>query len=165
MTAEAGCDAGTGAPGPDGPADAAMAQAIADTQDQLAVMMVHARRSLKSRAVAIHPALQPMAFKVLMLLSRSGPTRQSELGRMLEMDKALVSRTIKQLEIMDLVVRSEDPHDGRAMLVDMTGLAHERYTAALLDARQELITRLSVWDVAEVRRLAELLSRLNESDY
>lgn len=142
-----------------------MAQAIVDTQDQLAVMMVHARRSLKSRSVAIHPALQPMAFKVLMLLSRSGPTGQSELGGALEMDKALVSRTIKQLELLDLVVRSEDPHDGRAVLVEMTALAHGRYTAALLDARQELISKLSVWDVAEVRRLAELLTRLNESEH
>lgn len=145
--------------------DPAMTQAIADTQGQLATMMVKARRSIKLRASAIHPDLHPMGFKVLMQLARSGPTPQSLLARKLEMDKALLSRIVKQLEATDLIVRSVDPHDGRALLVDMTDHAHERYTSSLLASRQELVDKLSQWDVTEVRRLSDLLARLNETAY
>lgn len=145
--------------------DPAMAQAIEDTQAQLGTMMVQARRSLKSRASAIHPELQPMGFKILMLLAGAGSTQQSELGRQLQMDKALLSRTVKQLELLELAVRSVDPHDGRAMLVAMTERGQERYTAALLGARQQLVNKLSQWDLVEVRRLSDLLARLNESEH
>ena len=141
-----------------------MARAIEDTQNQLSNMMVSARKSLKNRAAAIHPELQPMGFKVLMLLFRSGPMHQSELARRLAADKATLSRIVKQLEGITLISRAADPGDGRAMLVDMTPPARERYEETQLGARQLLVDKLSQWEPAEVRRLADLLARLTETD-
>lgn len=145
------------------PLDPGLAGAIEDTQNQLSNMMVSARKSLKNRAAAIHPCLQPMGFKVLMLLFRSGPMHQSALARGLEADKAMLSRIVKQLEDLELVSRVADPGDGRAMLVDMTPTARGRYEETQLGARQVLVDKLSQWEPAEVRRLADLLAKLNET--
>ncbi len=150
-------------PTPALPQDPELARAIEDTQYQLSNMLASARKSLKNRATAIHPCLQPMGFKVLMLLFRSGPMHQSALVRGLEADKAMVSRLVKQLEELGLVSREADPGDGRAMLVDMTAAARGRYQETQLDARQLLVDKLSQWEPAEVRRLAELLARLTET--
>lgn len=152
-----------GAPGPELPQDPELAGAIEDTQNQLSNMMVSARKNLKYRAAAIHPGLQPMGFKVLMLLFRSGPMQQSELARGLEADKATLSRIVKQLEGLGLVSRTADPGDGRATLVDMTPPTRERYRETQLGARQLLVDKLSQWEPAEVRRLADLLAKLNET--
>lgn len=152
-----------GNPVPVLPLDPDLAGAIEDTQNQLSNMMVSARKSLKNRAAAIHPELQPMGFKVLMLLFRSGPMHQSKLARGLEADKATLSRIVKQLEELSLISRTADPGDGRAMLVDMTPPARERYEETQLGARQMLVDKLSQWEPAEVRRLADLLAKLNET--
>lgn len=150
-------------PHPTLPEDPEMAAAIADTQTQLATMMVTARKVMTARAVAMHPDLQPMAFKVLMTLSRTGPVHQSALARMLKTDKAVLSRLLKQLDALGMTSRTVDPEDGRAMLVDMTPAARKRYAETQQDAMQLLVDGLSQWDAAEVRRLADLLLRLNET--
>jgi DNA-binding MarR family transcriptional regulator len=140
-----------------------MARAIRAAEIELGTMLVKTRKSLKTRAAAIHPELQPMGFKVLMLLSLSGPVQQVALTHEVGTDKAVMSRTIKQLETLGLVARTADPTDGRGLLVAMTPDALARYSATQSQARQLLFDRLSTWDIEEVRRLADLLARLNES--
>ncbi|MDQ0278405.1 DNA-binding MarR family transcriptional regulator [Arthrobacter silviterrae] len=140
-----------------------MAQAIRAAEIELGTMLVKTRKSLKTRAAAIHPELQPMGFKVLMLLALSGAVQQVALTHEVGTDKAVMSRTIKQLEALGLVTRTADPSDGRGQLVVMTPEAQARYAATQSHARQLLFDRLSTWDVDEVRRLADLLARLNES--
>lgn len=140
-----------------------LADAISDTQNQLATMMINARRSLRARAHSIHPELNTMGFKAIMLLHGRGGMHQSEIVRHLNADKALLSRMLKHLEELGLIQRSADPNDGRAMLVDLTPSARESFELTQSDARQLLVNKLAQWDVAEVRRLAELLARLNET--
>jgi len=153
---------GTASAGTDG-AGTGMAQAIRAAEIELGTMLVKTRKSLKTRAAAIHPELQPMGFKVLMLLALSGAVQQVALTHEVGTDKAVMSRTIKQLEALGLVTRTADPSDGRGQLVVMTPEAQARYAATQSHARQLLFDRLSTWDVDEVRRLADLLARLNES--
>lgn len=137
--------------------------AIADVEKQFGVMVVKARNSIRKRAAAIHPELQPMGYKVLTILARSGPAQQVALAHEMAADKAVMSRTIKQLEELGLVSRIADPSDGRAMLVDMTADTQRRYDASLSDAHRLLYNRLATWDAGEVRRFADLLGRLNGS--
>lgn len=143
--------------------DPALVQAIADVQKQLGTMLVKAGDSIRSRALAIHPDLQAMGFKVLTILSQSGPMQQVALAHKAGTDKAVMSRTITQLESLGLVARTADPSDGRALLVTITPEAQRRLEANTLVARKVLFDRMSSWNVGELHRFADLLARLNQS--
>ncbi|RAN79606.1 hypothetical protein B5P43_14055 [Bacillus sp. SRB_336] len=144
-------------------ADPALQEAIRDVEKQFGIMIVKTRKSILSRAAAIHAELQPMGFKVLTVLSQSGPIQQVALAHKVDADKAAMSRAIKQLEALGLVERAPDPSDGRAHLVAMTGEARIRFDATQSQARKVLYDRLAAWDAGEVRRFADLLDRLNTS--
>lgn len=148
---------------PAGVDDLVMGALIDDVEQQFAMMFVNARNSIRARAAAIDPELPPLGFKVLTVLSRSGPRQQGCLAEDMEVDKAMMSRTIKQLELLGLVVRSIDPRDGRALLVAMTDEARVRFNANLADARRVLHDKLAEWEPGEVRRFTGLLAKLNES--
>ena len=75
-----------------------------------------------------------------------------------------MSRTIKQLQSQGLVTREPDPSDGRAMLVSITDAAREAWVASGTRARILMRERLSNWDPSEIRRFADLLARLNDSE-
>ena len=143
--------------------DTVMAGLIDDVEKQFATMFVNARNSIRARAAAIHPELPPMGFKVLTVLSRCGAKQQGCLAEELEVDKAMMSRTMKQLDHLGLVERSIDPSDGRAVLVAMTDEARARFDANLANARRVLHDRLADWEPGEVRRFTDLLAKLNES--
>lgn len=150
-------------PPPKNPTDPAMGEVIGEVEKQFGTMVVNARNNIRARAAAIHPDLQPTGFKVLTILSHSGPVQQVALAHEVGTDKAVMSRTIKQLVALGLVTRTADPGDGRALLVAMTPEARTRFDKTMLQARRLLYDRLSTWDVGEVRRFADLLARLNES--
>ena len=143
--------------------DAVMSSLIDEVEHQFATMFVNARNGIRSRAAAIHPELHPLGFRVLTILSRSGARQQGALAEETEVDKAMMSRTIKQLEALGLVERSIDPNDGRALLVAMTDLARARFDATLANARRVLHDRLAEWEPGEVRRFTDLLAKLNDS--
>lgn len=147
-----------------GAIDTGLSEAITDVEQQFVIMVVRARKSIRARAAAIHPELQPMGFKVLTILAQSGPLQQGALAHEVDADKAVMSRTIKALVALGLVTRTADPSDGRAHLVAMTAAARTRFDATRSEARRVLFDRLSTWDAGEVRRLANLLDRLNESN-
>lgn len=139
-----------------------LAEAVRDTQQQIGTLLVRARKSLATRAATIHPDLKPMSFSVMMLLARCGSMHQLELAQKLDTDKAVVSRLLKQLESLELITRTADPEDGRAMIVALTPLAHARYESTQDTSRQALFDKLSQWDVADVRQFAKILARFNE---
>lgn len=142
--------------------EADMSEAIKVTQQQIGTLLVRARKSIAFRAATIHPDLKPLGFSAMMLLARCGSMHQVKLTQQLDTDKAVVSRLLKQLEELGLISRTVDPADGRAMIVALTPEAHERYNSTQEGARQLLFDKLSRWEVAEVRHLADLLARLNE---
>ncbi|WP_372699083.1 MarR family winged helix-turn-helix transcriptional regulator [Arthrobacter sp. JSM 101049] len=153
----------------DGPADgqpagaAGLDAAISDVERQFGLLVISARRSIRNRAASIHPDLPPLGYKVLTLLNHSAGRQQVELAEELQADKAMMSRTIKQMAAFGLVTCASDPADGRAKLVSITDAARERYEQSIAESRKLLHGRLSTWGQDEVERFAELLARLNET--
>lgn len=150
------------APAPPGLSQA-MAEAIGEVEQQFGTLIVSARASIRNRAAAIHPELQPTGYKVLTLLSHHGARQQVELAEELQTDKAMMSRTIKQLGEFGLVACTADPNDGRAKLISITAEARAKFEVTTAESRRLLYDRLGTWDQAEVERFAELLARLNET--
>lgn len=136
---------------------------MAEVEKEFSIMVVNARNAIRRRALSIHPELQPLGYRVLSILVRQQALQQIVLADDLQVDKATMSRTIKQLQAQGLVTRVADPNDGRAMLVSITDAAAEAWFASGTQARTLLRERLSQWEPEEIRRFSDLLGRLNAS--
>ena len=139
-----------------------LAEALDDVEQQFAALYSNAQRGLRRRAAAVHPELLVTGYRLLGVLSHRGALQQVEIAELLELDKAVVSRTVKQLEELGLVGRTPDPHDGRASRVALSPEADERLRSVNEHERAALRTKLSDWHPDEIGNLAALLARLNE---
>lgn len=103
------------------------------------------------------------AYLLLCPLVRLGPQRSSVLADAAHVDPSTISRQVTHLVDLGLVQRRADPEDGRATLL----VATERGVAvhAQVQERRERAYAAMVadWPPDDVRRLAHLLGRLNDS--
>lgn len=143
--------------------DPVLSTLIQDVENEFSTMVYKARIAIRRRAQSIHPELQPLGYKVLSVLVRQPAHQQIALAEELVVDKATMSRTIKQLEIQGLVTRIPDPADGRAMLVSITEPARSSFVAAGIASRTLMRERLATWEPLEIKRFSDLLARLNVS--
>lgn len=135
---------------------------LAQVEKEFTTTLLRARQSIRERARAIHPDLQAPGYRILSFLIHNDAQQQGALAEHLELDKATISRMVKQLESMGLITRTTDPSDGRAQLVSITAKAHEAWKASGNSLRTRLHNRLSDWDEADVQRFADLLHKMNE---
>lgn len=107
----------------------------------------------------------PISQHGLRLLGRvveGGPTSPGQLASMLDLDPAVVTRLLKQLEDSGWVSRNRSNEDGRMTVVDATAVGRRTF-----DRMREVIWRhmrraLSEWPVGDLENLASLLTRLVE---
>lgn len=105
-------------------------------------------------------SVERAGFGVLRCLSERGDARVSELAQFLGVDTSTMSRHVKTLEAGGLVVRTEDPQDGRATRVGLTTAGVE-VLRLLRVARHRYFTELLTgWSEADRAVLAPLLARL-----
>ncbi|WP_353808670.1 MarR family winged helix-turn-helix transcriptional regulator [Agromyces sp. SYSU T00194] len=147
------------------PADAPVdgtERAIGAVEVQLGVLFNRVRAIWKAQAASVHPDLQPVGYKLLGLLVRSGPAHAGALAERLATDKSVVSRQMRILVDLGLVVSRVDEHDARARLLEATPLGIERVSQVRSGAQAELRERLGAWPERDVEQFATLLARLNE---
>ena len=95
-------------------------------------------------------------------IALDGPLTASAVGEQLLLDKGQMSRVVAALEERNLVVRTPDPNDRRAQLLEATPEAKARLDAIHHDPSERSLKRkLDRWHVADIRRLADLLHALN----
>jgi len=143
--------------------DGGVDRAIADVEEQFRQIFAGAQAGLREHAVRIHPHLQPAGYKVVDLLVRSGPLHAGEVAELLAADKSMISRTVKQLEELQLVTRRLDPHDGRAWFLEVSPETRRRVEKLAATDQQVLYERMRGWTTGQVLQLAELLAKLNET--
>ncbi|WP_431030773.1 MarR family winged helix-turn-helix transcriptional regulator [Plantibacter sp. RU18] len=137
--------------------------AIGAVEEQFGLLINRIRNGIRERAERIAPGLQPAGYKLLSMVTRCGSIRAGALAEMLATDKSAVSRLIHQLEEMGLLARTPDPEDGRASLIVATPEGVARMESTRASDQAMLYQQLSSWDEHEVRRLAELLAKLNDT--
>ncbi|MCX4513222.1 MarR family transcriptional regulator [Streptomyces sp. NBC_01619] len=131
---------------------------------ELAVFLRRARASSGEMAREVHPELEPAAYGLLVRLEESGAQRATELAAYFGVGKATMSRQLRALEELGLVVREPDPADGRASLVRLTEEGLTRFRAVRKARRDRYVRKLADWDRGEVAELARLLQQLNTAD-
>ncbi|MDN3295088.1 MarR family winged helix-turn-helix transcriptional regulator [Streptomyces ficellus] len=104
------------------------------------------------KAAGIYPGQEA----VMMYLWDSGPVRQSELIKVMDLDPSTVTKMLQRLEQTGHVRRSPDPADRRAVLVEATGASCSLLTevsAAWADLEEHTLAGLDAHERAELARL------------
>ncbi|MEJ3405563.1 MarR family winged helix-turn-helix transcriptional regulator [Rathayibacter sp. YIM 133350] len=141
-------------------ADTSMDSAIEDVEEQFGVLFSRVRTSWKDAAAQIHPDLQPVGYKILSTIARSGSTNAHALSELLDVDKSVVSRQVRMLEDAGLVQSEADARDGRARVLRPTPLAIERVNAVRSGNKGRLHELLRSWPESDVRAFADMLGKL-----
>jgi len=140
--------------------DAPSAEAIVAAELALGTLIQQVRSSWKEAAASLHPGLQPMGYKIVSALVRSGPTNTGLLAEMLAIDKSVMSRQLRVLESADLVTVRPDPSDGRARILEATPAAIARVQEVRSSYQEKLREELRTWTADELGTFTELLDRL-----
>ena len=137
------------------PAD--LDEAIAEVEQGLGVLFGRVRLVYKDAAARIHPELRPVGSKILSTVVRLGETSASAIADTIETDKAVVSRQVKMLEDVGLVVSRVDANDGRARVLSATPAAIELVKAARATQQARLRDLLRSRPEAEIRAFADMI--------
>lgn len=97
------------------------------------------------------------------LARRVGPTRMSELADALHIARRSATSVVDELEQRGLVVRGRDPHDRRAVTVEVTRAGQQLLAEARDRRRAATAGMLGSLTDAELRTLRDLLARIVES--
>ncbi|HEY9369788.1 MarR family winged helix-turn-helix transcriptional regulator [Streptomyces sp.] len=128
---------------------------------ELSVFLRRARASSGEMAREVHPELEPAAYGLLVRLDEAGPQRATELAGYFGVGKATMSRQLRALDDLGLIVRDPDPADGRAWLARLTDEGRARFRSVRDARRERYVRKLADWDRGEVAELARLLHQLN----
>lgn len=128
----------------------------------LSVLFGRARSFSLQVAAAVHPGLDTASYALLVHLYETGPVRAAEIVERTGLDKSTVSRQIARLEELGLLERAVDSADGRARIVQLTAIGHDRLEAVRSDRRKLLRERLANWSTGDMQAFSALLERLNE---
>lgn len=136
-------------------------EAIAQVEQQLAVLFGRARLLWKDAAAQVHPELKPVGYKILSMIVRLEETNAYVLAESLETDKSVVSRQVRMLEDALLVVSRADDKDGRARVLSATPTAVALVRAAQArqqDRLRELLRSKPADEVLAFAGMLELIS-------
>ena len=98
-------------------------------------------------------------ISVLMMLSKCGPVRSSDLAKELFLDQSTVSRHVAHLEADGLVEKVADPTDRRATKLHLTELGHKNVQDFWRQRTEAMREGFEHWDPEELRTLSRLIAR------
>lgn len=132
-------------------------------QEQVCFALAVASRSV----VALYrPVLEPLGlthpqYLVMLALWEHEPVSVRELSHLLQLDPGTLSPLLKRLESAGLIRRERNPHDERALAVELTreGRALRRKALKVPPA---IVERLGI-DIDELKTLQRRLTRVIEA--
>lgn len=136
--------------------------AVADIEQQFTLLFSRVRSEMRENAARFHPEIGILGYSVLAVLSHTDSMRPGEIARELSLDKGAMSRQASELERLGLVEREADPADHRSVRLRISPGAAARMLEERNRRRGATSAQFSSWDLADLRRLAELVGRVNE---
>jgi len=135
--------------------------AVHRVEAQMGELFGRVRTMFAEIAERFHPGMLPATYRAFTTIARMGPVTASVIADKFIVDKAQISRIVRELEGHGYVSRSPDPADGRASLLTATELGLERLRIARGPQEHQLSESLAHWDVEQIESLADLLRALN----
>src|SRR5438132_6108185 len=104
--------------------------------------------------------ITPTQWAALSKLAETGPCSQNQLGRLTAMDVATIKGVIDRLTARGLTETSQDPEDGRRLLVSLTRAGQQMAEKAAPNALAITKETLAPLDAKERETLVALLGKL-----
>lgn len=142
----------------------ARTEAVRALESEFGELISRVRRLLADNANRVSPGMLPGAYKVFTTIARKEGITLSALAESLMADKGQISRTVRELENLRLIVRTPDPEDGRSSLLFPTPEGLERLAAARAPQEGLLLETLETWSLEEIRNLTRLLHALTTGE-
>jgi DNA-binding MarR family transcriptional regulator len=118
------------------------------------------RRIHQQQSAAAGVSLSPQALRVLERAVEAGQTTPGQLAERLDLDPAVVTRLLRQLEDSGLVTRTRSADDGRVSTVEATPEGLDAF-GRVRDVIWDQVRRaLAGWPTEDLATLADLLGRL-----
>lgn len=118
------------------------------------------RRIHQQQVAAAGVSLTPQSLRVLEWTVEAGSTTPSQLADRLDLDRAVITRLLRQLEDAGLVRRARSPEDGRVSTVEGTEAGRDAMRRVRAVIWDQVRRTLGGWPVGDVASLAALLGRL-----
>lgn len=141
----------------------ARTEAVRALEAEFSELFTHVRRLFAENANRLSPGLLPGAYKVFSTIVRREQVTLSALAEAMHTDKGQLSRTVRELEELGLVMRTPDPADGRSSLISPTADGLRRLREVRAPRENALSNALDRWDVDDIRDLTRLLRALTQS--
>jgi len=135
------------------------------------ISRLHSRLNAQAtRMLNRHGGLSLLQWRVMVMVDRSDRATASEIVRETQIDKGLVSRTVKGMVAAGVLAMRTDPSDHRAHILDLTEKGRARFEHAkpyMLARQAQLLDSLSDEErqalFATLDRLETALSELDET--
>jgi DNA-binding MarR family transcriptional regulator len=131
-----------------------VAGSLAMLTRQASLMRLHELVS-KRAGLTLERSAYPLLNQILAL--QTG--RLSDIAAGLKVAVPTVSRQVRQLEELGLVARTQDPIDGRAVLLEVTDAGLEALQRMMEEWRRTVAEILEPWPAKDGEILGELLER------
>ena len=136
-----------------------VAGSLALLSRQATLMRLHDLVSARG-GLALERSAYPLLNQILELQTRSGAgSRLSDVAAGLDVAVPTVSRQVRQLEDLGLVIRDQDPIDGRAILLEVTDAGLVALQRMREEWRKTVAEILEPWPEKDREILGELLER------
>ncbi len=141
--------------------DAVREEVVAEIIGEFSQSFATAKTRWTRYAEEIHPELRGPGMMLLQTILRRGPITATDLGGILDMDKATVSRQVTKLRALGLVDAREAESDRRVMLLTTSEAAHTAIEGMRARTSADYLERFAGWHDSELSQLQSLLHRFN----
>ncbi|MCB1395056.1 MAG: winged helix-turn-helix transcriptional regulator [Rhodobacter sp.] len=119
--------------------------------------------ALAARLLEQTAGITMQQWRIFYLIDACGPVTAAEIQRNMDVDKALISRTVRRLIDEGLLASTPSKTDGRAQVLDFTaqGRAVMEKARPIMRARQEHIR--AAFSDTEREQLVELMLRFEQA--
>jgi len=135
-----------------------VAGSIAMLTRQASLMRLHDLVSARG-GLTLERSAYPLLNQILALRTESGGGRLTDVAAGLKVAVPTVSRQVRQLEDLGLVARTQDPVDGRAILLEVTEAGVDALQRMRSEWRRTVAEILGPWPEKDRELLGELLER------
>lgn len=120
------------------------------------------RTATRARAEVSGVGLSRPSLAIMSCLHSSGALRLTALARLVDLEAPLVSREVRELCDAGLLVRTADPEDGRASIVELTPLGVETWQRHRDAVDAMTLAAFVDWSADDLRSFRALLERAVE---